>query len=68
MPEMETCLKEAVKAEKAHGDRKIQYFSIPPFDARNMGCDGHPKAADHRALADFLKPIVAKALKWKIKP
>jgi hypothetical protein len=65
LPEMVEGVKEAVAFQRQEGDSRIQSVIIPPFSPRDMGCDGHPKVASHRALADYLAPFLAKTLGWK---
>jgi len=62
---MGTFVEDAVKAETAKGDLRINYISIPPFRQDELGCDWHPKVVAHRKLADYLLPTFEKTMKWE---
>ncbi len=68
MPDMASAVWDAVHREKKIGNIRLRYISIQPFNAADMGCDGHPKVADHKRLADHLTPFIARLLKWRKAP
>jgi lysophospholipase L1-like esterase len=68
LSEQRAAVQAVIAAEQAAGDPRIALVEFPPQDCGSTGsgcgCDDHPNAATHQAMATLLEGAIQSALGW----